>query len=174
MMPVQVTIRDLPHSQAIENHIRMKAEKFHHSDRINQFKVVVTLPQKHKHNGKLYCVRIDLTVPGREIIVNRQVAEDVYVAIRDAFNALSRQLENHVRRRRGEVKTHTNEARGVVKKLFLDEGYGFIQGIDGNEHYFSGTNVANSLFDQLKIGDPVAFLSVLGGDGMQANHVTMV
>jgi len=174
MMPVQVTIRDFPHSQAIESHIRKKAEKIHNLQHANHCKIVVTIPQKHKHQGKLYCVRIDLTVPGKEIVVNRQLDEDVYVAIRDAFNALSRQVKNHMHKRRGEVKTHPNEARGVIQKLFPKEGYGFIQELDGSEHYFSSSNINGSDFDQLKVGNAVTFISVLAGDGMQANRVTVV
>jgi len=68
--------------------------------------VVVEMPQRHKHQGKLHSVRIDLTVPGAELVANHTQHEDVYVAIRDAFDAMSRQLEDYARKQRGEVKTH--------------------------------------------------------------------
>ncbi|MBU3724348.1 MAG: ribosome-associated translation inhibitor RaiA [Burkholderiaceae bacterium] len=60
--------------------------------------------QKHQHQGRPYGVMIDLTLPGRELTVNRVQHEDVYVAMRDAFDAMRRQLEAVVQRRRGEVK----------------------------------------------------------------------
>jgi len=47
-----------------------------------------------------------LTVPGAELVANHTQHEDVYVAIRDAFDAMSRQLEDYARKQRGEVKTH--------------------------------------------------------------------
>lgn len=174
MQPVQITIRDFPHSSVLEDHIRKKADKlsqyYHH---INSCRVVITFSQKHKHQGKLYSVHIDLTVPGKELAVNHKQDEDIYVAIRDAFNALKRQLESYICKRRGDVKTHEIGFKGIVKRLFMDEGYGFIQGFDGNEHYFSAANVSNPSFYQLNVGDVVEFLSEVANDGLQARRVTI-
>lgn len=112
MQPVQITIRDLPSSPAIESHIRKKADKLtQFYDHINSCRIVITLPQKHKRQGKLYCVRIDLTVPGKELAVTHKLDEDIYVAIRDAFQALTRQLEQYARKRRGDVKRHEQSKR---------------------------------------------------------------
>lgn len=108
-IPLQITIRDMPASAVLEEHIRDKAAK------LEQFypaligcRVVVELPHKHKQHGKLFNVRIDLTVPGSEIAINRDQSEDVYVALRDAFDAANRKLEDYGRRQRGDVKTHEN------------------------------------------------------------------
>jgi ribosomal subunit interface protein len=172
MLPVQITVRDMPTSQALENHLRKKAMKlnqFYHQ--INSCRIVIHIPQKHKHQGKLFSVCIDLTVPGKELVVNRKLDEDVYIAIRDAFNALQRRLENYARKRRGDVKMHELAMQGYIKKLFLDEGYGFILGADGSEYYFSPTNVSNSSFAQLQLGDIVQFVGVPQSEGMQAHHV---
>jgi ribosomal subunit interface protein len=172
MQPVQITVRDIPHSAAIESHIRKKAEKLNQFyQRINSCRIVLTIPQKHKHNGKLFAIHIDLKVPGKELVVNKQTHEDVYVAIRDAFNALIRQLETYARKKKGHVKTHDGVARGYVKRLFLEDGYGFIQGVDGNEFYFSTTNVAYPNFLQLEIGDLVEYIPVHASDGIQAHRV---
>jgi ribosomal subunit interface protein len=174
MQPVQIVIRDMPNSHALEDHIRKKAEKLnHYYDRIGSCRIVIDVPQKHKRHGRLFCVRIDLTVPGRELVVNRKLDEDVYVAIRDAFHALLRQLESYSCKRRGDVKTHESSNVGYIKRLFFDEGYGFIQGIDGNEFYFSPTNVTNPSFEQLCIGDVVQFLGVTADDGLQAHRITI-
>lgn len=106
-IPLQVTFRDMEHSDAVEVRIREKAEKLQrYYDRIMGCRVVVEMPQRHKHQGKLHSVRIDLTVPGAELVANHTQHEDVYVAIRDAFDAMSRQLEDFARKQRGEVKTH--------------------------------------------------------------------
>jgi ribosomal subunit interface protein len=104
---MQITIRDIDHSEALEAHIRDKAKKldefFNH---IMSCRVVVEMPHKHHRQGKQFNVRIDIGVPGSEIVVNRDHAEDVYVALRDAFDAAKRQLEEYARKIRGDIKTH--------------------------------------------------------------------
>lgn len=106
-IPLQITIRDVENSEALEAHIRDKAAKldefFKH---VMSCRVVVEVPHKHHHQGKQFQVRIDIGVPGGEIVVNRDHNEDVYVALRDAFDAAKRQLEDYVRKLRGDVKTH--------------------------------------------------------------------
>ena len=106
-IPMQITIRDMEHSEALETHIREKAQKldefFKH---VTSCRVVVEVPHKHHQQGKHFNVRIDIGVPGSEIVVNRDHAEDVYVALRDAFNAAQRQLKDYARKLRGDVKTH--------------------------------------------------------------------
>jgi ribosomal subunit interface protein len=172
MIPVQITIRDIASSPAIETLIRKRAEKLNQFyDRVNSCRVVVELLQKHKHQGKLYNVRIDLTVPGKELVVTRKFDQDIYVAIRDAFDAIVRQLEDHSRKRHGRVKTHNNVVHGHVARIIPNEKYGFIDGMDGNEYYFSVTNVSYPNFDQLTIGDAVEFVAETMGDGRQAQHV---
>ncbi len=106
-IPLQITVRDVDHSEAVEAHIREKAKKldefFKH---IMSCRVIVEVPHKHHRQGKHFQVRIDIGVPGGEIAVNRDHNEDVYVALRDAFDAAKRQVEDYVRKMRGDVKTH--------------------------------------------------------------------
>jgi len=173
-LPLQITFRDLPRSEAVETNIREKAEKLDQFyDRIMGCRVVLGMVQKHRHQGKIYNVRIDLTVPGGEVVVNRDRAEDVYVAIRDAFDATRRKLEDFVRHQQNEVKYHEPEAHGQVARLFPEEGYGFIQGLDGREFYFHRYNVMHPGFDQLQEGDQVVFLEEVAGEGYQANRVSV-
>jgi ribosome-associated translation inhibitor RaiA len=80
-------------------------------------RVVIELHHRHHHQGNLYHVRVDLKVPDAEIVASREPAEhhaheDVYVAIRDAFNAVRRRLEDYIRRRRGVVKAHEPRRTG--------------------------------------------------------------
>lgn len=121
MLPVQITVRDLPNSPAIEECIQKKIQKLEQlCPRIMSCRVVIDAPQKHKHQGKLYGVHIDLTVPGKELAVNHKENEDVYIAIRDAFSALEHQVETYARKRRGEVK---NRARLKEERhSYLDSG----------------------------------------------------
>ena len=110
--PLQITIRDIEHSDALETHIRDKANKLEEFfERITSCRVIVEMPHKHHHQGKQFKVRIDIGVPGSEIVVNRDHAEDVYVALRDAFDSAKRQLEDYARKMRGDVKTHPPKQR---------------------------------------------------------------
>lgn len=173
MLPVQITSRDIPSSAALETHIRKKAEKLRqYYDRISSCRIVVEFAQKNKHRGKLYNVRIDVTVPGKELVVTKKTDEDVYVAIRNAFLAITRQLENHARIRQGNVKTHVEVMHGHVARIREDDGYGFIEGADGNEYYFSITNVSHPDFHNLCIGDAVEYIPETVSEGLQAHHVT--
>lgn len=172
MLSVQIIVRDMPTSPALESHIRKRVAKLNHfRQRIQSCRVVVDQTQKHKHQGKLYNVRIDLAVPGKELAVTRKIHEDVYVAIRDAFHAVTRQLEEHKRKQQGYVKNHHGSMHGYVSRVMTNEGYGFIEGDDGNEYYFSMTTVAYPAFHQLWIGDAVEFMAVQLSDGLQAHHV---
>ena len=105
--PVQITFKDIPHSDAVETHIREKVAKLEtFYPNIIGCHVTVELPHKHHHQGKLHNVRIDIKVPGSEIVVNRDKHEDIYVALRDAFDAAKRQVEEFGRKQRGDVKRH--------------------------------------------------------------------
>jgi ribosome-associated translation inhibitor RaiA/cold shock CspA family protein len=170
MLPVQITIRDLPFSPALETRIRKLTEKFKRF-KICSCRVVVELAQKHKHQGKLYNVRIDVNVPGKELAATRKVDQDVYVALRESFNAMTRQLEEHSRIRHGRVKTHNDVMHGHVARVMPQEGYGFIEGVDGNEYYFSVTNVSYPNFQQLAIGDAVEYVAETLSEGRHAHHI---
>lgn len=106
--PLNIKFHNIPASEAVEAEIRKRVEKLEQiTDRIIRCDVTVETSGKHKHQGHLYEVRIDLTIPGTEIALNRiHPNEDVYVAVRDAFDAATRKLQEHLKVQRGEVKTH--------------------------------------------------------------------
>lgn len=114
-LPLQITFRNMHPSQAVESAVREKARKLERFyDRIVGCRVVVEAPHRQHHKGNLFHVRVDLTVPDDELVVSREAPnqhahEDVYVALRDAFDALMRQLKEYARRRRGEVKRRHEE-----------------------------------------------------------------
>ncbi len=171
-LPLQITARNMSLSEAAEQTIREKAaklENFH--DKITSCRVVVECPHRHKHQGVLYNVRIDLTVPGAELVVKREPNEDLYVAIRDAFDAARRQLQDHARRQRGEVKIHEEPPHGFISQIFPDESYGFISTPDGREIYFHRNSVKNGDFEKLAASTPVRFLEEQGEEGPQATVV---
>lgn len=173
-IPMQITLRNISHSEALEAHIREKAKKLESFfDHIVSCRVVVEMPHNHKHQGNPFNVRIDIGVPGREIVVNRDRHEDVYVALRDAFDAARRQLEDYVQRLHGAVKTHQQEYVGEVVRLFSEDGCGFILRANGDELYFHRDNVVSPAFHQLNVGDEVKFIEELAAEGSQAKRVSI-
>ncbi len=109
---LQITVRDMEHSDALDQHIRDKVAKLEHIyPRLMACRVVAERQDRHKQQGSQFSVRVDLTLPGKEIVVNRQHAEDPYVALRDAFDAAKRQLEEFARERRGDAKARRAGAK---------------------------------------------------------------
>ncbi len=111
-IPLQIVFRGIPTSEAVEARIREKVsklEKFH--SHIMSCRVAVEAEHQSQHQGNQYHIRIDITTPGKEFVVSRehhdkQAYEDVYVAIRDAFDAAARQLKDYAQVQRGDVKNH--------------------------------------------------------------------
>lgn len=181
-IPLQISFRGVDPSDAVESEVRARAERleqFH--DRITGCRVVVEAPHVHHHKGKIYHVRIDLTVPGAEIVVGRDPGqhhahEDIHVAIRDAFDAAQRRLEDHVRRARGDTKSHEMPPHGRVSKLFARDGYGIIETPDRREIYFHRNSVADDAFDRIEIGQEVRYVAAEGESekGPQATTVHLI
>jgi ribosome-associated translation inhibitor RaiA/cold shock CspA family protein len=173
-LPLQIAFRDMPRSDAVEADIRQHAAKLEtFCDHIMSCRVTVKEPAGHKLQGKVYSVHIDIKVPGGEIASTRQHEnEDMHVAVRDAFDAVKRRLEDYVRRQRGQTKPHEPLVRGHVVRL-LEEGHGFIEDADGNQYYFDRAGVTHPSFDKLEVGAPVEFLAELAALGRQAKRVTL-
>jgi ribosomal subunit interface protein len=106
-IPLQVSLHGIAHSQALYDAIREKAQKLErYYDGIMSCRVVLELGARHKRKGKQYAARIDLKVPGGEIAVTHAHDEDLQIALRDAFDAARRRLEDYARTQRGDVKRH--------------------------------------------------------------------
>ena len=111
-IPLEIVFHNLDRSPAVEAAVRERAAKLEHfAPNITSCRVTVEAPNKTHQQGSLYSVRVDLRFPGGEAVASRAPAEhhsheDVYVAVRDAFKAARRQLQDRVRVRRGDVKHH--------------------------------------------------------------------
>ena len=179
-LPLQITFRHMEASAAMESTIRSKAQeldRFH--EHIMSCRIVVEPQHLHKRQGNLYRVRIDVTTPGNEMVVSResgmnQSHEDAYVAIRDAFDAILRQLEEHSRRQQGNVKSHGTPPHGRITQLEPDGDYGRITTSDGREVYFHRNSLLNGDFDRLEIGTEVRFDEECGELGPQASSVNLI
>lgn len=113
-MDPQITYRGMDHSAALDGRIRElcnKLEQFH--PKITSCRVIVDEHDRHKAKGNLFEVRLDVHVPGREIAVSKQQHEDPYAAVTDAFRVMERQLEEELRKLRGDVKHHNDVPRDI-------------------------------------------------------------
>jgi cold shock CspA family protein len=173
-VPLQLTARDVSLSEAAEVGICARAAALEtHYDGITGCRVVVEGPGRHHRTG-LFTLRIDLRVPGAELVVDRQADIDLYVAIRDAFDAVRRRLEDYARRQRGTVKSHKEAQQARVSRLFPAEGYGFLETSDGREIYFHRHSVLHPGFERLTVGSDVRFAEEAGDKGPQASTVAMI
>ena len=178
-VPVQITFRHMdPNTSARAQVERRLAELEQFYDRITACQVVLEASGRQHRQGNLFHVRIDLTVPGRTISVVRDPAahhahEDAHVAIRDAFDAARRRLEDHVRRARGEEKTHAPPQVGRITRVFPDRGYAFLTTEDGEEVYVHANSVAEGGLAALHPGDKVRYVLAPdpGEKGAQASTV---
>jgi cold shock CspA family protein/ribosome-associated translation inhibitor RaiA len=179
-LPIQIAFHNIDRSDDLEEKVRAKAAKLDEfCEHIMGCRVVVEVPHRHHQQGNQYQVRLDITVPGDEIVVNREAPEhteyrEFDVALRDAFDSARRRLEDYVRRRRGLVKEHEGPPHAKVCKLFPEEGYGFLETPDGREIYFQRHSVLHEGFDRLQVGSEVAFAEEEGKKGPQASTVRLV
>lgn len=107
MAPLQITLRHIKRSAALEAGIRRAGRRLERLySGILGCRVVVEAPHRRQRYGRQLVVHLDLAVPGGEIVVNRNHDKDLYVALRGAFDAARRQLRDYARRQHGQVKSH--------------------------------------------------------------------
>ena len=178
-VPLQITFRHMDTSPALEARIRQRVEELEqYTGRITACHVTVESQNRRHRQGDLFLVRIDLVIPGREIAIGHErgfnhAHEDAHVAVRDAFDALRRQLQDHVKSARGKVKLHTVPDHGRVARLLPDRDGGFIVTASGDEVYFHRNAVAGDGYNALETGAEVRFVVKEGesAEGPQASTV---
>jgi ribosomal subunit interface protein len=182
-IPLELAFNQLEPSAAIKERVRERVDRLERYFKdITSCRVSVDAPHKSQYNTHHYTVNIDITVPGKEIVVSEHPQpeannhEDVYVAIRDAFDAAERQLKSHAGKLREGRKAagRTEPPQAVVAKLFPEDGYGFIEGPDGREIYFHQNSVLNKDFEELEVGIPVQFAEEMGEKGPQASSIRVL
>jgi len=179
-LPLQITFHGLPHSDPVEQYVRSRAAKLDTmATRITSCRIALEMPHKHARHGVHFRVRVDVTLPGGEIVAARspdddKTYEDLYATIDAAFDDAGRALQDFVRRQRGDTKPHERARHGHVSKLFSYEGYGFLSTVEGDELYFHRNSVLDAAFDRLKLGDRVRFVEDAGEAGPHASTVALL
>jgi cold shock CspA family protein/ribosome-associated translation inhibitor RaiA len=184
--PIEIAFQHFEPSEDIRAEVAKQAkrlEKF--SDRITSCHVAIAGPQTRHHRGELFKVDIRIAMPERhDVMVTRARGdaperEHPLVAIREAFDAAVRQVEEVARDMRSQVKDRQVENRlaeshGRVTKFLAGEDCGFIETAEGREIYFHRNAVLGGAFDRLTVGSEVRFIEEEGVKGAQSSAVRLV
>ena len=179
-LPLQITFRHRDPSPALEARIRELVARLERvSSHIMRCHVIVEPLDGHQNQGALYDFHIDITLPDAELAIRRagpidQAHEDAYVALRDAFRAARRRLENYERKRRREVKTHNGAAYGRICELDPEHDCGRIETYDGRFIYFHRNSLVSGRYAELATGMRVRFAEERGDGGPQASTVHLL
>jgi cold shock CspA family protein len=178
-VPLEISLRGVePHEETLKAEIERLAEKLGRLyDKIMNLRVVVEAPPGHKRHGRTHKVSVEVLLPQKKkIVANREhresgAHEEMTFALREAFAAARRQLEEYSRRQSGEVKAHKAPPHGRVSQLFPDRDYGYIAASGGYEVYFHRNSVLEGGFNRLEVGSEVRFTEEAGDKGPQASTV---
>lgn len=134
---------------------------------------MLDVPHRSQKKGDEYNARIEITVPGSDLVVKREPNQDLYTAIVGSFETAERRLKEFADKQRGDVKHYEEKPVAKVDKLFFENGYGFLVTPTGREIYFHKNSLVGEKFDNLVIGTVVEFVERLGEKGAQASTVTV-
>jgi cold shock CspA family protein/ribosome-associated translation inhibitor RaiA len=179
-VPPEIAFRNVQATEPLKEAIAAGIDSLEEVyDRLISCRVMVEETNPARRTGKLNHVRIELSMPGREVVVNRNPprhpdSQDLFMAVGEAFEIARRRLREHARIQRGEVKARELPPHGRIVKLVDDETprYGFILSAEGRDIYFHENSlVRGSSFDDLEVGDEVRFHESAGDEGPQASTV---
>jgi cold shock CspA family protein len=189
ILSTQVTFRNMTAIADVRKKIESRIQKLESVCKpILRCRVTVEAPANHHRKGDPFNVQIDTTLTDGRIVVKH--SESMYtgkrdgdttsernclmLAVRGAFSAARRKLQEHSRLRRADVKTHEPSLTATVARLFPKEGYGYLETPDGREIYFHEHSVIGSPFSKLKAGASVQFVEESGLKGPQASTVRII
>lgn len=178
-VPLQISFHGIDHSDALEARIREWGDKLERVyDRIERIEVAVEEPHHRHQKGNRFHVRVLVRVPGQDVVVGKDPGrdeshEDPYVAVRDAFRAARRRLEDHARKLRVEVKKHRAPEHARVAFLDVEGEWGWLEAGDGRRVYFHRNSVLDGTAD-LAVGAEVRFHEEPGERGPQASTVELI
>jgi ribosomal subunit interface protein len=177
-VPLQITFHNMEPSEAIEARVRDKVTKLDTFYRqIISCRVVVEAPHRQPHKSSLALV-VEIKVRGKDLVVKRErrhhaSRDDAYLVINEVFDAAHRQLEEHTRVVRHDVKAHEGRSYGRVVRLESEAGHGFIEMPDGRSVYFARDVVEDGAFERLSVGSDV-LCQVADGEGPMGPQASLV
>jgi ribosome-associated translation inhibitor RaiA len=186
----EITFNHMPKSTWIEDYVRQRIERIERmAEDVIACRVAVQREQHHRNTGNPYRVRVEVTIPPRkELVADKMgiVADpqaQLRPVIRTAFEAIEKQIRKEHAKRRGDVKHHAEEPRGVIVELDREVGYGVLEDFLGTAYYFNRGAVLHGDFDRLTEGTEVRFEpdsanetgdSELGDEALRASTVQIL
>lgn len=180
-VPLKISFHNMDPSEAMETKVRERVARLERLvDNIISCRVMLETPNKQAHRGPVG-ISVNVGLPGKDIVVKREQHRhesrgDSYQVIGVAFDIVERQLEEHVRISRHDVKTHDGPSYARIVKLYPDQDYGFIETPLHPNVYFHSTVVSGEGFKTLEVGNEVLYTlaAVEGPMGPQASKVQRV
>ena len=179
-IPVEIVwheMEPLPHVEKRVNERVARLEKFF--DRIVGCRVVVESAHRRHRKGNEYEVRVDVTVPGGLLSIDRRPGDDhahhdLLVAVRDAFDAMERRLRRWKDEHSGRPELGESPLlQGKIAELDAQAGGGQIAVTDGRLIYFHRNAVIDGSFEAMEVGSPVE-LTIAPEDDATNLHASMV
>jgi len=178
----EVIFKDVDRTPWVEGYV---AERLQHLERfspdITSCHVTLAREQSSRRTGNRYSVMVEVRVPRQHDLAVRKQKEirdmdtQLPAVINEAFGAIEKQLKKTAALRRRDEKSHDGQPRGLVEKLFADEGYGFIRTVEEDRQlYFHRNSVLHDDFERLTVGTEVRFTPEQGEQGPQATSVQVL
>ena len=177
--PTEITWHNLDPVPRIEKRINDRVKRLERFfGRITRCHVVVKAPHQRRRQGNQYEVRVEVTTPGGELSVNRRPGDDqahfdLQVAIRDAFDAMERQLQRWKDEHSGRPEAAAAALQGRIAEIDPNAGSGQIATTDGRLVYFHRNSVVGGGFDALAKGTAVELVVDPGKDAAGAHASTV-
>lgn len=177
--PLELSFRNMEPSDFVAKAVEERVDRLEQFfGRITSCHVYVDAPHRRQRKGKRYAVRIEVRVPGTELVVNDKPGdinahEDLHVAIRDAFDAMERRIKHWKRRTSAKIKSREGPLQGRIAEIDHEKGFGQIAASDNRLVYFHKNSVVEANFADLAVGDTVELVAQIGESpiGPQASTV---
>ncbi|GAB2803847.1 HPF/RaiA family ribosome-associated protein [Halomonas shantousis] len=183
-IPLEINYNGVSRSDWIDDYIKTRVDKLEHfSDDIIGCRVVIEQTQNNNRTGNPYRTLVEVTIPAKGELVAEKTERvtdpqvQLRPIIRHAFEAMEKQLKKQVSKRNGDVKHHndvTNPPVAIVARMFPEDDYGFLKGLDGEDIYFHRNSVLHNDFDRLTAGTQVRYEPEEGEKGPQASTVQIL
>jgi ribosome-associated translation inhibitor RaiA/cold shock CspA family protein len=163
-----------PSLRALIEHRISLLERYH--PHVITCRVAVEMPHRRHRKGNVWHVKVNVSIPGRDIAIQREAEigrrhEVPEAAVRDAFDAARRRLQERARRMQGSVKVHEGQPDAIVEALGPD--HGFLTTPDGRSMYFHEHSLLDAKLDDLSPGARVSYVEEDGIEGPQASTVRL-